>query len=97
MRANTLSDAELRRKTADELASMTARINRGEAIHNFLSWAGILVIDGKVWRTMYYWFATREEREGKVCTNLDFQECRQSTAMKRVLMVYKRTSMDTPE
>ncbi|NNR43753.1 protein ren [Escherichia coli] len=28
--------------------------------------AGILVIDGKVWRTVYYRFATREEREGKV-------------------------------
>ena len=26
--------------------------------------AGILVVDGKVWRTVYYRFATREEREG---------------------------------
>lgn len=32
MRANALTDAELRRKAADELACMTARINRGEAI-----------------------------------------------------------------
>lgn len=32
MRANSLSDAELRRKAADELAHMTMRINRGEAI-----------------------------------------------------------------
>ncbi len=27
--------------------------------------AGILVIDGKVWRTVYYRFATREERKGE--------------------------------
>lgn len=32
MRANALTDAELRRKAADELSCMTARINRGEAI-----------------------------------------------------------------
>lgn len=32
MRANSLSDAELRRKAADELSHMTMRINRGEAI-----------------------------------------------------------------
>ncbi|WP_434477767.1 protein ren [Escherichia coli] len=50
---------------------------------------GILVIDGKVWRTVYYRFATREEREGKVSTNLIFKECRQSAAMKRVLAFYR--------
>lgn len=32
MRANALTDAELRRKAADELTCMTARINRGETI-----------------------------------------------------------------
>lgn len=32
MRANALTDAELRRKAADELVHMTARINRGETI-----------------------------------------------------------------
>lgn len=32
MRANALTDAELRRMAADELSCMTARINRGEAI-----------------------------------------------------------------
>ncbi|EFB6826983.1 protein ren, partial [Escherichia coli] len=37
---------------------------------------------------VYYRFATREEREGKVSTNLIFKECRQSAAMKRVLAVY---------
>ncbi|HCL6777363.1 TPA: recombination protein NinG [Escherichia coli] len=47
--------------------------------------AGLLVIEGKVWRTVYYRFATREEREGKMSTNLIFKECRQSAAMKRVL------------
>ncbi|HAO2723462.1 TPA: phage N-6-adenine-methyltransferase [Escherichia coli] len=46
--------------------------------------AGLLVIEGKVWRTVYYRFATREEREGKMSTNLIFKECRQSAAMKRV-------------
>ena len=50
--------------------------------------AGMLVIDGKVWLTVYYRFATREEREGKVSTNLIFKECRQSAVMKRVLAVY---------
>ncbi|HCO3632197.1 TPA: protein ren [Escherichia coli] len=50
--------------------------------------AGLLVIEGKVWRTVYYRFATREEREGKMSTNLIFKECRQSAAMKRVLAVY---------
>ncbi|ENI8104868.1 protein ren [Escherichia coli] len=50
--------------------------------------AGLLVIKGKVWRTVYYRFATREEREGKVSTNLIFKECRQSAVMKRVLAVY---------
>ena len=38
--------------------------------------AGLLAIEGKVWRTVYY-------------------RCRQSAAMKRVLRVYKRTSMGT--
>ncbi|HIC6099879.1 TPA: replication protein P [Salmonella enterica subsp. enterica serovar Nagoya] len=32
MRANSLSDSELRRKAADELAHMAMKINRGEAI-----------------------------------------------------------------
>ncbi|MDP1465978.1 replication protein P, partial [Klebsiella pneumoniae] len=32
MRANALTDAELRRNAADELVHMTARINRCEAI-----------------------------------------------------------------
>lgn len=32
MRANSLSDSELRRKAADELAHMAVRINRGESI-----------------------------------------------------------------
>lgn len=32
--------------------------------------AGLLVIEGKVWRTVYYRFATKEEREGKMSTNL---------------------------
>ncbi|EFM9925223.1 hypothetical protein RZU81_004785, partial [Escherichia coli] len=34
MRANALTDAELRRKAADELSCMTARINRGERSRN---------------------------------------------------------------
>ncbi|MGQ0422226.1 EmrE family multidrug efflux SMR transporter, partial [Bacillus sp. HC-Mk] len=67
----------------------------GVLVINLLSRAGLLAIEGKVWRTVYYRFATREEREGKVSTNLIFKECRQSAAMKRVLRVYKRTSMGT--
>lgn len=50
--------------------------------------AGLLVIEGKVWRTVYYRFATKEEREGKMSTNLIFKECRQSATMKRILAVY---------
>lgn len=42
--------------------------------------AGILVIDGKVWRTVYYRLATLEERERQMSTNLIVQgepsECR---------------------
>ncbi|MBN6290437.1 protein ren, partial [Escherichia coli] len=34
-----------------------------------------------------------EEREGKVSTNLIFKECRQSAAMKRVLMVWGRVGV----
>lgn len=54
--------------------------------------AGLLVIEGKVWRTVYYRFATREEREGKMSTNLIFKECRQSAAMKRVTYAKKRAA-----
>lgn len=50
-------------------------------------------VDGKVWRTVYYRFATREEREGKVSTNLIFKECRQSAVMKRVLMFWGRVGV----
>ena len=81
---------------ADNVAAVTGAtvtsINQAAAK---MARAGILVVDGKVWRTVYYRFATREEREGKVSTNLIFKECRQSAAMKRVLRVYKRTSMGT--
>ncbi|KXL69262.1 protein ren, partial [Escherichia coli] len=49
---------------------------------------GIVVMEGEGWRKVYYRFATKEEREGKMSTNLIFKECRQSAAMKRVLAVY---------
>lgn len=53
-----------------------------------MAWAGFLVIEGKVWRMVYYWFAIREEWEGKMSMNLVFKECCQSAAMKWVLAVY---------
>ncbi|WP_230010703.1 protein ren [Citrobacter koseri] len=48
----------------------------------------------KVWRTVTYRLATPEEQDGtaRSCTNGIFQECRQSPAMKRVLMVWGRAS-----
>lgn len=44
----------------------------------------------KVWRTVTYRLATPEEQDGTArnCTNGIFQECRNSAAMKRVLMVW---------
>lgn len=46
----------------------------------------------KVWRTVTYRQATPEEQVGtaRSCTNGIFQECRNSPAMKRVLMVWGR-------
>jgi hypothetical protein len=46
----------------------------------------------KVWRTVTYRLATPEEQAGTAsrCTNGIFQECRNSAAMKRVLIVWGR-------
>jgi len=35
-------------------------------------WVGFLVIEGKVWWMVYYWFVIREEWEGKMSMNLVF-------------------------
>lgn len=53
---------------------------------------GVLVADGRVWRTVYYRMSTDAEREGRVSTNMIFRECRQSPAMRRVLAFYERTT-----
>jgi len=54
MRANALTDAELRRKAADELTCMTARINRGETIPEPVKqlpvMGGIRVMNGHIYR-----------------------------------------------
>lgn len=49
----------------------------------------------KVWRTVTYRLATLEEQDGtaRSCTNGIFQECRNSAAMKRVLMVWGRVGV----
>ncbi|MDC3532866.1 hypothetical protein IXW61_07150 [Escherichia coli] len=49
----------------------------------------------KVWRTVTYRLATPEEQAGtaRSCTNGIFQECRNSAAMKRVLMVWGRVGV----
>ena len=74
---------------AQDVAALTvATVTRIYHAAAKMARAGLLVIEGKVWRTVYYRFATREEREGKMSTNLIFKECRQSAAMKRVLAVY---------
>ncbi|HFT7677551.1 TPA: protein ren [Citrobacter braakii] len=60
---------------------------------NIMFHAGIIVPDGRVWRTVYYRYATEEEREGRVSTNGIFQECKKSAAMQRVLAVYGRVAI----
>ncbi|HCR0764361.1 protein ren, partial [Enterobacter hormaechei] len=54
-----------------------------------------LVRISKVWRTVTYRLATPEEQGGtaRSCTNGIFQECRNSAAMKRVLMVWVRVGV----
>lgn len=49
----------------------------------------------KVWRTVTYRLATPEEQAGtaRSCTNGIFQECRNSPAMKRILMVWGRVGV----
>lgn len=51
----------------------------------------LIVVDSRKWRTVYYRLATEDEKAGRVSTNLIFQECRQSDAMRRVLAVYGRS------
>ncbi|MBM2952852.1 protein ren [Escherichia coli] len=57
--------------------------------------ANKLVRISKVWRTVTYRLATPEEQSGTAlsCTNGIFQECRNSAAMKRVLMVWGRVGV----
>ncbi len=54
--------------------------------------ANKLVRLSKVWRTVTYRMASPEEQAGtaRSCTNLIFNECRQSPVMKRILAVYGR-------
>lgn len=49
----------------------------------------------KVWRTVTYRLATPKEQDctARSCTNEIFQECRNSPAMKRVLMVWGRVGV----
>lgn len=51
-----------------------------------------LVRISKVWRTVTYRLATPEEQSGTArnCSNGIFQECRNSSVMKRILSVYGR-------
>ncbi|EFA4828171.1 protein ren [Escherichia coli] len=64
-------------------------INQAASI---LAKEGVLVVDGRVWRTVYYRLTTEDERAGRRSTNRIFQECRESEAMKRVLAVYGRAA-----
>ena len=54
-----------------------------------------IILVSKVWRTVTYRLATPEEQAGTAlsCTNGIFQECRNSAAMKRVLMVWGRVGV----
>ncbi|MDM2993395.1 MULTISPECIES: protein ren [Citrobacter] len=55
----------------------------------------VIIRLSKVWRTVTYRLATPEEQDGtaRSCTNGIFQECRQSPAMKRILMVWGRVGV----
>lgn len=55
---------------------------------------GLIVVESKVWRTVYYRLTTDDDRAGRVNGNTIFQECRQSDAMRRVLAVYGRGQHD---
>ena len=79
---------------APDVAALTgATVTSINQVAAKMARARIQVIDGKVWRTVYYRYATTEEREGKVSTNLIFKECRQSAVMKRVLMFWGRVGV----
>lgn len=69
--------------------STQSRINQ---IASELFREGVIAVDSRVWRTVYYRLATDDEKSGRVSTNLIFQECRQSDAMRRVLAVYGRAT-----
>lgn len=60
---------------------------------NIMFHAGVIVPDGRVWRTVYYRYSTEAEREGLVSTNGIFQECKNSAAMQRVLAFYGRAAI----
>lgn len=55
---------------------------------NTLFRKGVIVVESKLWRTVYYRLATDDEKSGRVSTNLIFSECRSSAAMRRVLSIY---------
>jgi len=79
----TFCFAEIASATGQSLASVSQAANK-------MFRAGELVVDRKIWRTVWYRLPDDAERTGKVSTNLIFQECRNSEAMKRVLSVYGR-------
>ncbi|EFL4478107.1 transposase [Escherichia fergusonii] len=70
---------KLVRLALEEEGSIAALARKHDINHNLLfKW--IRLIDGKVWRTVYYRLATLEERERQMSTNLIVQgepsECR---------------------
>lgn len=80
----TFCFAEVASATGQSVTAISQAANR-------MFRAGELVVDKKVWRTVWYRIPHEAERSGKVSTNRIFQECRNSEAMKRVLAVYGRT------
>lgn len=76
----TFCFSEIAEATGQTVAAISQAANR-------MFRAGELVVDKKVWRTVWYRLPDDAERAGKVSTNLIFKECRKSDTMKRILMV----------
>lgn len=74
-------------EVATEYGISLRGVNQAAAL---LAKKGVLVFDSRSWRHVFYRLANDDEKSGRRSTNRIFQECRNSDAMKRVLMVWGR-------
>ncbi|HHL2824739.1 TPA: protein ren [Citrobacter murliniae] len=77
----TFCFAEVAAATGQSLASISQAANK-------MFRAGELVVDKKVWRTVWYRLPDDAERTGKVSTNLIFQECRENWQGYRIHKIF---------